>query len=100
MVLGSGIRDPGPEIRDPRSGIREKPILDPGSRIRIRNTGQRHGPGSGSFSFDSGARSDEVNSNQSFGAKVAKIVAIKSKKEENSCLKSSLFGFSLKPEVL
>jgi hypothetical protein len=43
MVLGSGIR-----IRDPGSGIRKKPILDPGSRgqkapnpgsrIRIRNT--------------------------------------------------------------
>ncbi len=42
MVLGSG-------IRDPRSGIRKKPIPDPGSRgqkapnpgsrIRIRNTG-------------------------------------------------------------
>ncbi len=42
MVLGSGIRDPG-------SGIRKKPIPDPGSRIqgskstqsriRIRNTG-------------------------------------------------------------
>ncbi len=39
MVLGS-------EIRDPRSGIRKKPIPDPGSRgqkgtgswIRIRNT--------------------------------------------------------------
>ena len=41
MVLGSGIRDPG-------SGIRKKPIVDPGSRgqkapnpgsrIRIRNT--------------------------------------------------------------
>jgi hypothetical protein len=41
MVLGSGIRDPG-------SGIRKKPIPDPGSRgqkapnpgsrIRIRNT--------------------------------------------------------------
>ncbi len=41
MVLGSG-------IRDPRSGIRKKPIPDPrsrgqkgtGSRIRIRNTGE------------------------------------------------------------
>ncbi len=41
MVLGSGIRDPG-------SGIRKKPIPDPGSRgqkgtgsrIRIRNTDQ------------------------------------------------------------
>jgi hypothetical protein len=45
MVLGSG-------IRDPRSGIRKKPIPDPGSRgqkstgpgsrIRIRNTGSRY----------------------------------------------------------
>jgi hypothetical protein len=42
MGLGSG-------IRDPRSGIRKKPIPDPGSRgqkgtgsrIRIRNTGSR-----------------------------------------------------------
>ncbi len=41
MVLGSG-------IRDPRSGIRKKPIPDPGSRgqkgtgsrIRIRNNGE------------------------------------------------------------
>ncbi len=41
MDLGSGIRDPG-------SGIRKKPIPDPGSRgqkgtgsrIRIRNTGE------------------------------------------------------------
>ncbi len=54
MVLGSGIRDPGSEIRDPRSGIRNpekthsgsripdpgvKKAPDPGSRIRIRNTG-------------------------------------------------------------
>jgi hypothetical protein len=38
----------GSEIRDPRSGIRKKPIPDPGSRgqkgtgsrIRIRNTGK------------------------------------------------------------
>jgi hypothetical protein len=38
--------DPGSEIRDPRSGIRKKPIPDPGSRgqkgtgsrIRIRKT--------------------------------------------------------------
>ncbi len=45
---GLGIRDQGPETRDPRSRIRKKPILDPGSRIqgsrrhripdRIRNT--------------------------------------------------------------
>jgi hypothetical protein len=44
MFLGSG-------IRDPRSGIRKKPIPDPGSRvknaldsgsqIRIRNTGHK-----------------------------------------------------------
>ncbi len=46
--------DPGSGIRDPRSGIRvpEKPIpdpgsrgqkgTDPGSRIRIRNTGYRY----------------------------------------------------------
>jgi hypothetical protein len=39
-------------IRDPRSGIRKKPIPDPGSRgqkgtgsrIRIRNTGKKHDP--------------------------------------------------------
>ena len=34
MGLGSGIRDPGSEIRDP--GVKKAP--DPGSRIRIRNT--------------------------------------------------------------
>ena len=44
MGLGSGIRDPGSENRDPRSGIRKNPILDPISRgqkgtgSRIRNT--------------------------------------------------------------
>jgi hypothetical protein len=40
--------DPGSEIRNPRSGIRKKPIPDSGSRgqkgtgsrIRIRNTGR------------------------------------------------------------
>jgi hypothetical protein len=30
MGLGSGIQDPGSEIRDPRSGIGKKPIQDPG----------------------------------------------------------------------
>jgi hypothetical protein len=34
MGLGSGIRDPGSEIRDPRSGIR-----DPGSEIRGPRSG-------------------------------------------------------------
>ncbi len=47
MGLGSWIRDPRSRIRDAESGIRKKPIPDPGSRgqkgtgprIRIRNTG-------------------------------------------------------------
>ncbi len=48
MVLGSGIRDPGSEIRDPEKtysgswipdpGSRGQKAPDPGSRIRIRNT--------------------------------------------------------------
>ncbi len=36
-VFGSGIRDPGSEIRDPRSGIR-----DPGSEIRDPRSGIRY----------------------------------------------------------
>jgi hypothetical protein len=43
MVLGSG-------IRDPRSGIRKKPIPDPGSRIQGSKSTQSRipDPGSGS----------------------------------------------------
>jgi hypothetical protein len=41
MVLGSGIRDPGSGIRKkpiPDPGSRGQKAPDPGSRIRIRNT--------------------------------------------------------------
>ena len=40
MGLGSGIQDPGSEIRDPRTWIRKKPIPDPGSRGQT-GTGSR-----------------------------------------------------------
>jgi hypothetical protein len=55
---GFKIQDPGSRIQDPGSGIRKKPIpypesrsrgqkaaADPGSQIRIRNTGQCCGTG-------------------------------------------------------
>jgi hypothetical protein len=45
--------DPGSEIRDPRSGIRKKPIPDPGSR------GQK-GTGSGSATLVISSRYDGV----------------------------------------
>ncbi len=39
MVLGSGIRDPGYEIRDPeKTHSRSRGQKGTGSRIRIRNT--------------------------------------------------------------
>jgi hypothetical protein len=41
MGLGSGIRDPGSEIRDPE----KKPIPEPGSGFRVKKTPD---PGSGS----------------------------------------------------
>jgi hypothetical protein len=50
MGLGSGIRDLGSRIRDPVSGIRKKPIPDPGFQIWVQGP-KRHripdpGPGS------------------------------------------------------
>jgi hypothetical protein len=39
-----GIRDPGSEIRDPRSGIRKKPPPDPGSGVK-----KAPDPGSGTL---------------------------------------------------
>ncbi len=52
MGLGSGIRDPGSEIRDPRSGIRDpgSEIRDPRSGIRDTGSGIRD-PGSGKNLF-------------------------------------------------
>jgi hypothetical protein len=50
---GFGIRDPGTKIQDPRSGIRKKPIPDPGSR------GQKD-PGSGSTTLPLCQDSDKI----------------------------------------
>jgi hypothetical protein len=64
MSLGSGIRDPGSGIRNkpipdpgsriPDPGVKKAPIPDPGSRIRIRDTQvplPKHQMSGGFFAF-------------------------------------------------